>query len=388
MNEINTTLTTLQASIHKCISDIAADEWDLCVGNHDPLLRHSHLLALERSGIAVPENGFTPCHVVLRDERGQIFAAAPAYLKTHSKGELGVDLGMPMAYARSVGPYYPKLQVEVPMMPFRGQRLLVNPQVSEIDAIPPLLFALKDAAAANGASCVQISYMTKREADLAHQCGYVSTETNTFVWRPAEDTSFDEFLARMGSRSRSEIRRHRRRVAEAGLRFVYLRKEALTLETASHFFELYKENFDRHGSQMWLNREYFFQVFETMSECVELCVSYEGDRLVAAVFTMVSEEKAYTQYWGQIANIRFLHFEQVIYRGMERAFVTGLNALDFGPTGAHKAERGLQPEAVYHAAWFKDPKFTDIVNAGFDQKTKSANLERLAEIERLPFSIR
>ena len=374
-----------KTTVCRSITEVSAAEWDICVGIDEPLVRHSHLKALEQSGIAAPENGFSPCHIIMRDASGQLVAAAPAYLKTHSKGELGVDLGLAFAHGRAVGAYYPKLQVEVPMMPFGGRRLLVHPDVEQRAAMMALLSCLKKIAADVGASSVQIGYMTELEANFAREAGYATTETNTFAWRPADETCFKGFLARMNAPARSELRRHRRRVAEAGLRFRYFRGAAVTRDKAVSFFELYKENFDRHKTPMWLNQNYFLQVFDTMKDYVELCVSGVGERWVGAVFSIVAPNKAYTQYWGQADNIRFLHFEQVMYRGMERAYVIGLDFLDFGPTGAHKAERGLKAEPVYHAAWFRDQSFAEVAVAGFQQKTKAALADRAAEHARLPF---
>lgn len=374
-----------QVSTFASMAEIPKDGWDSCVGPDEALLRHSHLLALERSGVVAPANGFTPCHVVLHDQTGQIVAAAPAYLKTHGRGELGIDLGFAMAHARSVGPYYPKLQVEVPLIPFRGRRLLFHPQVPEAVAIPALLAALKTVASQRGASSVHIGYMTHHEAQLAGQAGFAGTETSTFVWRPADETSFDGFLARMNQRGRSEIRRQRRRVAEAGLRFRYFRGADLTPEMGAAFFNFYKENFDRHSTQVWLNADYFRQIFETMANWIELSVSYLDDQWVGAVFSFAASDKAYVQYWGQAGEVRFLHFEQVIYRGIERAYVTGLDYLDFGPTGSHKAERGLIAEAIYHATWFVNESFSEVAVAAYGQKTKIAIAERAAEILRLPF---
>ena len=96
-----------KTTVCRSTTEVSAAEWDICVGSDEPLVRHSHLQALEQSGIAAPENGFSPCHIIMRDASGQLVAAAPAYLKTHSKGELGVDLGLAFAHARAVGAYFP-----------------------------------------------------------------------------------------------------------------------------------------------------------------------------------------------------------------------------------------------------------------------------------------
>ena len=55
-----------------------------------------------------------------------MLAAAPCYLKSHSRGEYVFDRGWAEAYERAGGSYYPKLQVAVPFTPATGRRLLVR----------------------------------------------------------------------------------------------------------------------------------------------------------------------------------------------------------------------------------------------------------------------
>ncbi|MEO6300827.1 MAG: GNAT family N-acetyltransferase [Paracoccaceae bacterium] len=374
------------ASTFPAIDQILAADWDLCVGTDEPLLIHRHLLALEESGIAAVGNGFEPAHVVLRDAAGAIVAAAPAYLKNHSRGELGVDLGLSLAHTRSVGSYYPKLQVEVPMTPFSGSRLLVRPGVDRNMAVQALIRALQVVAVSRGASSVQITHLEGEEdCGMLAQAGYAIAETNSYVWRAGVDTSFEGMLHRMKSSARSEIKRHRRRLEPLNLKFRHYRGSDLSEHLASLFFERYRANFDHHNTPMWLNFEYFIQVFRTMPDCVELSVSFFEGSWVGAVMTVVTECKGYTLYWGQTANINYLHFEQVIYRGIERALVIGLQKLDFGPTGAHKAERGLGIEPVRHALWFRDPAFEQIAAMACARKVQAAKAERATESARLPF---
>ena len=144
-------------SVHTAMADIPPEEWNRCAGPDNPYVWHSHLLALEESGIVSPENGFHPRHIVLRDRDGKVVATAPAYLKDHSEGELGVDLGLAMAHNRAAGPYYPKLQVEVPMTPITGPRLLISKDVNEAETRQSLLAALRQQAEKESASSVQIT---------------------------------------------------------------------------------------------------------------------------------------------------------------------------------------------------------------------------------------
>lgn len=374
-------------TIHSTMADIPQADWDRCAGPDQPLLWHRHLHALEVAGIAVPENGFTPRHVVLRDARGAIAGAAPAYLKTHSRGELGVDLGLPMAHDRLCGPYYPKLQVEVPMIPFAGGRLLARPGADRMRVISALAAALWQVAEETGASSVQVSHLADpADAQTLATAGHEVAESNTFLWQAGPDRSFAESLGRMTSRARSEIGRQRRRVGEAGLSYRYLRGAALTPDLAAHFYPLYKDNFDRHGTDTWLNQAYFEEVLRRMPEVIDLGLALDGDRWAGAVFSMIAGRHGYSQYWGLDGEQRGLHFELVMYRGFERAFVAGIDSLDFGATGGHKAERGLASTPVWTAFRFRSPDFAAIARAACRRKTAAAATERAAAIARLPYA--
>ena len=89
---------------HGTMSGIAAPDWDACGTADHPLLQHRHLRILEDCGLAVPAAGFHPHHLLLRDADGAVVGAAPVYLKTSSLGEMGVDLGLPLAHGRAAGP--------------------------------------------------------------------------------------------------------------------------------------------------------------------------------------------------------------------------------------------------------------------------------------------
>lgn len=334
-----------RVSVYQSIADIAQREWDLCAGSDEALLSHLHLQALEASGIVAPSNGYSPCHVVLRDSNLRMVAAAPTYRKMHSKGELGIDLGLSLAHARSVGPYYPKLQVEIPMMSFQGRRLLTHPDVDREQAISALLAALKNLAIESDASSLQLGYITPEEAVFASAAGFIVSSSNTYVWRIANETSFEGFLDSMISRRRSEILAERHSVAQKNLRFHLYRGDKISTDLAAPFFQLYQENFQRHRTA----------------------------------------SKSYAQYWGPSESVPFLHFEQAIYRTIERAYAKGLLALDFGPIGTHKAKRGLRAEAVQHAVWFTNESFDEVAVHAFAQKSRAAETERLIGLERLPF---
>ena len=92
-----------------------------------PSLRTSFCNASKAPARSSARTGWAPMHVLVETAAGELVAAAPTYLKSHSLGEYVFDHGWADAYERAGGRYYPKLQVAVPFTPATGRRLLVRP---------------------------------------------------------------------------------------------------------------------------------------------------------------------------------------------------------------------------------------------------------------------
>ncbi|MGZ5227339.1 MAG: peptidogalycan biosysnthesis protein, partial [Burkholderiales bacterium] len=106
------------------ISSIAPEEWNALAGRQ-PFVRHEFLDALHETGCAVPDTGWAPQYLILR-EGGALAGAMPLYLKGHSYGEYVFDWSWADAYHRHGIEYYPKLLCAVPFTPVSGQRLLTR----------------------------------------------------------------------------------------------------------------------------------------------------------------------------------------------------------------------------------------------------------------------
>jgi predicted N-acyltransferase len=104
-------LTGHVVEAHSSINSIDTQDWGRCNRSHDVFVSHAYLRVLEDSGTVSAESGFAPRHIMVRDADERPIAAVPAYLNTHSIGELGADFGFGMSHNRSCVPYYPKLQV-------------------------------------------------------------------------------------------------------------------------------------------------------------------------------------------------------------------------------------------------------------------------------------
>jgi predicted N-acyltransferase len=110
--------------VHEDPGGVDAQAWDALLQRQlapTPFMRHAWLLAMHRSGSAVPATGWSPRFVTLESGSGMVGAAA-IYLKTHSYGEYVFDWAWADAYRRHGLRYYPKLLGASPFTPVPGAR--------------------------------------------------------------------------------------------------------------------------------------------------------------------------------------------------------------------------------------------------------------------------
>ena len=94
---------------------------------YNPFVSHDFLSALEDVEIGRRPHRLAAAACAGQERRtATLVAAAPCYLKSHSRGEYVFDRGWAEAYERAGGSYYPKLQVAVPFTPATGPRLLLR----------------------------------------------------------------------------------------------------------------------------------------------------------------------------------------------------------------------------------------------------------------------
>ena len=91
----------------------------------NPFMRHEYLAAMQQSGSASPETGWTPRFVTLWQGKALV-AACALYLKDHSYGEYVFDHAWANAYNQHGLEYYPKAVVAAPFTPVPGPRLLAR----------------------------------------------------------------------------------------------------------------------------------------------------------------------------------------------------------------------------------------------------------------------
>lgn len=339
------------------IGEIDAAAWNALAGTVQPFLRHEFLSALEVSGCATPQRGWTPAHLVLEDAAGRAIGAMPVYEKTHSRGEFVFDFSWASAYQQHGLPYYPKLVSAVPFTPVRGARALTHPSVDAAATRRTLIAAAVDHARARGCSSWHVLFPRDEEIGDLADAGLIVRRDCQFHWYNQAYASFDAFLSTFTAEKRKKAKRERRRVAEAGITFDTLHGGDIDSALWATLYEFYADTFYRHGHDPYLNLRFFKQIASTLPESLMIKIARLGAAPIAAAIFFVGADALYGRYWGAGGNYHSLHFETCYYQGIEYCIERGLARFEPGTQGEHKVPRGFVPTMMNSAHYIEDPRF-------------------------------
>lgn len=326
-------------SILPHLADIDAATWDALVPDAQPFLRHAFLRSLEDSTSVTPRTGWAPAHQVLTDTQGQVRAAMPAYVKTHSFGEYVFDHGWADACDRAGIDYYPKLLCAVPFSPVSGARLLGDAQ-----AAGELIDGVSDALLEQGLSGLHVNFTDPASDEvLRGRAGWMERLGCQFHWRNQGYRDFQDFLDSLSSRKRKQMRKEREQVAGQGIEFQWYHGHELSEAQWDFVYACYANTYAVRRRAPYLTRAFFSLLAERMPASIRVVMAHQGARAVAMAFSLVGGDSLYGRYWGCLAEFDRLHFETCFYQGMDVAIAEGLQRFDAGAQGEHKLIRGFEP---------------------------------------------
>ncbi|MGE8434992.1 GNAT family N-acetyltransferase [Pseudomonas palmensis] len=326
-------------SILPHLADIDAATWDALVPDAQPFLRHAFLRSLEDSASVTPRTGWAPAHQVLTDTQGQVRAAMPAYVKTHSFGEYVFDHGWADACDRAGIDYYPKLLCAVPFSPVSGARLLGDAQ-----AAGELIDGVSDALLEQGLSGLHVNFTDPASDEvLRGRAGWMERLGCQFHWRNQGYRDFQDFLDSLSSRKRKQMRKEREQVAGQGIEFQWYHGHELSEAQWDFVYACYANTYAVRRRAPYLTRAFFSLLAERMPASIRVVMAHQGGRAVAMAFSLVGGDSLYGRYWGCLAEFDRLHFETCFYQGMDVAIAEGLQRFDAGAQGEHKLIRGFEP---------------------------------------------
>jgi uncharacterized protein len=383
------TAETVTARLSRSAAEIGATAWDACAnpaGSKDchPFTRHAFFLALEESGAATRKTGWQPCHLVL-ERAGSLEGLLPLYLKRHSQGEYVFDHAWADAFERAGGAYYPKLQSSVPFTPVTGPRLLAATGTDQQRIWQALLSAGTDIAGRLGVSSLHITFMTEPEWAAAAACGYLQRVDQQFHWENQGYSTFEDFLAKLSSSRRKNLRKERAAIREAGIVFDWLSGRDIAEAHWDAFFDFYTET----GSQKWgrpyLTREFFSRIGESMADAIVLILARRGSQYIAGALNFLGEGALFGRNWGASEFVPFLHFETCYYQAMEFAIARGLRRVEAGAQGPHKLLRGYNPVVTRSAHFIAHPGLRRAVAAFLSREREAIADEAVELVHWSPF---
>ena len=380
--------TVFKARIITGLSQVSPDAWNRLANPpalpYDPFLSWEFLEALESSGAARPETGWSPCHILVEGPGDEVLAAMPLYAKTHSQGEFVFDHSWADAYERAGGQYFPKLLSAVPFTPVTGRRFLLNPGPDQERLQNALLSAALQIAAQNDFSSLHINFIEPEFAEQMGATGLLIRTDQQFHWHNDDYSNFDEFLGALSSAKRKNLRKERAK-AQAGLAFKHLTGDAITEDHWDAFFEFYMDTGSRKWGYPYLNRETFSILGERLADKILLILAYEDDTPIAGALNLIGSDTLYGRYWGCTEPRPFLHFETCYYQAIDYAIEHGLAAVEAGAQGGHKLARGYAPVTTYSAHWIAHKGLREAIDHYLERERQAVEHESAYLQKRTPF---
>jgi uncharacterized protein len=335
------------------IADVVAADWDACANPDaalfNPFVAHAFLAALEDAGTVGGRTGWTPRHLVLKDDCGGVAGCAPAYLKSHSQGEYVFDHSWADAFTQAGGDYYPKLQIAVPFTPVPGRRLLARPGPGEAEREAALAAAAAAVVERNGLSGAHITFLTEGEWQRLGGRGFLQRTDQQFHWRNEAYATFEDFLGSLASRKRKAVRKEREQALGDGLTVEWVTGRDITEAHWDAFFAFYMNTGSRKWGRPYLNRKFFSLLGAAMPERCLLILVKRSNRAIAGALNMIGGDCLYGRYWGAVEQHPCLHFEVCYYQAIEFAIQHKIARVEAGAQGEHKLARGYLPTKTYSA---------------------------------------
>jgi predicted N-acyltransferase len=334
---------------------LGREAWErLLPAGRPPFLSFEWLDALERTGCVGEEKGWIPQHVSLH-ENGECIAAAPAYVKTNSEGEFVFDYSW-ARHSESVlrAPYYPKLVLAVPFTPATGPRILVRADQDRSRVVSAFARAIPQLCAALPVSGAHVLFPSEAESEELSSAGMAERRGVQFHWTNPGYRDFDDFLSRMNSKKRNQLKRERREMRDRGVELRALSGRELTPELVDFVFDFYLSTVEKFAwGRQYLSRELFEEVAKTMPDELHVVVAERAGKRLGGAFNFLGKDALYGRYWGATHEVPFLHFNVCFYFGIEECIRRGLGRFEPGAGGEHKVARGFEPTVTFSSHFLR-----------------------------------
>lgn len=352
-------------SVADSLDGVSEAAWQALAGGH-PFVSHRFLQLLQTSRCASPETGWHPQFLFLH--RGvDLVAAAPCYLKTHSRGEFVFDQSWAKAFAEHGLRYYPKLMIGAPFTPVQGPRLLA----SDAEARVTLARAVSQLCIETETSSAHVLFVDEQDQSALVDAGFMIREGVQFHWRNDGYQTTDEFLSKLSHDKRKKLRQDSKYVSGAGIAYRWLEDESLEDQHLEFFYACYKNTYREHWSTPYLSLEFFKRAHVEQALRMVLIIGYRDELPVACALNVRGEDTLYGRYWGTVEFAKGLHFETCYMQAIAYCIANGLRRFEGGAQGEHKMSRGLMPTKTYSAHWVADRRFAASIQEFLKRETQA-----------------
>ncbi|MDC0497961.1 GNAT family N-acetyltransferase [Alphaproteobacteria bacterium] len=355
------------------LKKIKKEDWNTCVDNDHPFIQYEFLFALEKSESACSQTGWKPHHYIECNDKKEIIAICPLYLKSHSYGEYIFDHAWADAYHRHGLNYYPKLQSAIPFTPVTGDRIFISQKIrSRKDKIKEIINNIINEAKKLNVSSAHFNFI-KNPNEWSSEEPIMIREGIQFHWENNHYKSFDDFLSTLSSRKRKQIKKERQCLKINNLRVELLSGDDLKKEDLEFFYECYLDTTGRKWGSTYLKKEFFMNILKNFKDKILLMIAYQNDNKVASALNFLSKTHLYGRLWGSKFEVPYLHFELCYYQAIDYAIANNIKYVEAGAQGEHKLSRGYLPQKTWSAHWIKEKDFSTAINKFLNEETKMIN---------------
>jgi uncharacterized protein len=374
------------------MSEIPRESWDaLALPLATPFLEWEWLNNLETSGSATGKTGWQPTHLTLWRE-GELIAAAPLYIKSHSYGEFVFDHQWADLSHRLGIRYYPKLLGMTPFTPAEGYRFLIAPGEDEEEITAMMVTAIDHFCDRNHLSGCHFLFVDPQWRMKMENFGFTSWLHHSYIWNNQGFSTFDDYLTVFNANQRRNIKRERKSVTNAGLIVKTLAGDEIPHHLFPLIYRFYSNTCDKfYWGSKYLTHKFFEQLYPNYRDRVVLVTAFPNEndtRPVGLSFCLRKGENLYGRYWGSFQEYDCLHFEACYYQPIEWAIREGIQCFDPGAGGQHKKRRGFPATANYSLHRFYDPRMSQILRNYIGEINRMEQEEIEAINGDLPFTKR
>ncbi len=352
----------MKCELVSSLADVDKSEWDSLNTSNHPFTSYDFLNSLEISESVSPKTGWSPHHIIVKNNEGNIVGASPNYLKMHSYGEYIFDHAWASAFENAGGQYYPKLLSAIPFTPATGPRVLIDSKNPNNDRIFDLIINMFEVVVQNNnLSSAHLNFITYKLYKKLKNEKWIKRKGLQFHWHNQGYISFDDFLSKLKSSKRKAIKKERRTILDNNLIIQKVTGNELNNEIWDSFYNFYLNTIDKKWGGAYLTKNFFYLINKTMKNRILLIIAKQNNKIVAGALNFIGNNTLYGRNWGSIVEIPFLHFELCYYQAIEYAIDNNIKTVEAGAQGHHKIQRGYIAQTTYSSHLIQNESFAKAV---------------------------